>query len=330
MLKNVEDLRRFYNSVLVSDLTSLENDRVKLSKKLTLIGIGIAIIFVILVIAYHALDTSNDGRFYFYSFFGCIALWAFVLKMLTKSYVSDFKSKIIHRIVEFINPGLKYEKYGYISKSAFINGDIFRQKPNRYKGDDYVAGVLGATHVEFSEIHAEYETRGSKGERHYHTIFKGLFFIADFNKTFSGKTLILPDTAERLFGQLGSTMQSWNKGRGELIKLEDPEFEKLFVVYGDDQIESRYILSTSLMKRIVDFKKKSNKAVYFSFIGSRIFIAISYSKDLFEPRVFKTLLDFTPIQEYYEDLQLAIGIVEDLNLNLRIWNKQSDLRKGEV
>ena len=324
MIKNVEDLKRFYSSVLVPDLTSLENDRIKVSKKLALIAIGITIIFVILVLIYHALDTNNDGRFYLYSLFGCIALWTFALKMLTKNYVSDFKTKIIHRIVEFINPGLKYEKQNYISRSGFSNCGIFKQRPDRYSGDDHVAGTLDKTQIEFSEIHAEYETRDNKGNRHYTTIFKGLFFVADFNKNFSGKTLILPDTAERLFGQLGSMLQSWNKGRGELVKLEDPEFEKLFVVYGDDQVEARYILSTSLMKRIVDFKKKSKKPIYFSFTGSKIFIAISYSKNLFEPRVFKTLLDFTPIQEYYEDLQLATGIVEDLNLNLRIWNKQKE------
>jgi hypothetical protein len=34
------------------------------------------------------------------------------------------------------------------------------------------------------------------------------------------------------------------------------------------------------------------------------------------------LIDFAPIQEYFEDLQLAIGIADDLNLNTRIWSKQ--------
>lgn len=109
--------------------------------------------------------------------------------------------------------------------------------------------------------------------------------------------------------------------RGSLIKLEDPEFEKMFVVYGDDQIEARYILSTSLMRRIVDFKKKSKRTIYISFVGSKIYVAVSYSRNLFEPRIFKTLLAFSPIKEYFEDLELVYGLVEDLNLNNRIWTK---------
>ncbi|MBU0570499.1 MAG: DUF3137 domain-containing protein [Candidatus Omnitrophica bacterium] len=59
-----------------------------------------------------------------------------------------------------------------------------------------------------------------------------------------------------------------------------------------------------------------------SFAGSRIFVAIPYTKNLFEPKVFRTVLDFKLVQGYFEDLQLMIGIIDDLNLNTRIWNKQ--------
>ena len=66
----------------------------------------------------------------------------------------------------------------------------------------------------------------------------------------------------KLFGRLGRKLQSLNVFRGELIRLEDPEFESHFVVYGSDQIEARYILSTSLMARITDFKEKTGKKIY--------------------------------------------------------------------
>jgi hypothetical protein len=133
---------------------------------------------------------------------------------------------------------------------------------------------------------------------------------------------VLPDAAETLLGRLGTKLQSMNILRGQLIKLEDPQFEKEFVVYGDDQVEARYILSPSLMSRIVDYKQKTGKRIYLSFVGSTIFVAIWIGRNLFEPRIFKTLLDFEPIRQYYEDLKIAIEIVEDLNLNVRIWSKE--------
>ena len=49
---------------------------------------------------------------------------------------------------------------------------------------------------------------------------------------------------------IGQKLQSFTTAfsKRQLIKLEDPEFEKLFAVYGDDQIEARYILTPALMQ----------------------------------------------------------------------------------
>ena len=149
-----------------------------------------------------------------------------------------------------------------------------------------------------------------------------VFFIADFNKHFKSRTLVLPDTAEKLFGKFGQKLQSMSFSRGKLIKLEDPEFEKEFCVYGNDQVESRYILSMSLMRRILEFKKKWETKIYLSFVDSKVYIAISLNKNLFEPKLFKTIVNYSFIEENITYLLLLIGIVEDLNLNTRIWTKE--------
>ena len=187
-------------------------------------------------------------------------------------------------------------------------------------------GKIGATAIRFCELHTQYKTtrRDSKGHTHteWHTIFRGLFFMGDFNKHFSGSTIVLPDSAEALFGKFGQWLQSFSFGRDQLIKMDDPEFEKLFVVYGTDQIESRYILSPALMQRIVEFKTKRQKSIYLSFVGSSIFVALSETRALFEPKIFSSILDFETVCEYFEDLRVAVEIVEDLNLNTRIWSKE--------
>lgn len=82
---------------------------------------------------------------------------------------------------------------------------------------------------------------------------------------------------------------------------------------------SRYILSTNLMSRLVEFNKKAGRKVYLSFVDGFVYIAIPYRHNLFEPRLFKSMMSFIPLKEYFQDLQLMIGIVEDLNLNRRLW-----------
>jgi hypothetical protein len=318
-MKTLQDLREFYNTALSADLNALEAKRKSVLQKLTYAGVVIGILAVIVL----DLLLQNVGSFpaILFPLIGAIVLFAFIASLFSKGYVREFKTTIIQKIVKFIDENLNYAPHRCIPKSVFTASEIFKTRPNRYKGDDYVSGKIDTTQIEFSELHAEYES-GSGKNRSRRTVFKGLFFIADFNKHFTCKTIVLPDTAEKLFGSFGKMFQSWNVLRGQLIKLEDPEFERFFVVYGDDQIQARYILSTSLMERIVNFKRKTDRPLYLSFVGSKVFVAVSYTKNLFEPRLFRTILDFELVQEYFEDLQLTIGIVDDLNLNTRIWTKQ--------
>ena len=63
--------------------------------------------------------------------------------------------------------------------------------------------------------------------------------------------------------------------------MDDPEFEKHFVVYGSDQIEARYILTHAMMKRLLDFQKRSKAKLYVAFVGERIILAVATSHDHF-------------------------------------------------
>ena len=319
-MKTLEDFTNFYNATLLGDLKALEQERRKITFKLTCVIVTVLCTLGVCLLILRA-SLRAAPPFIFIPVILCIILGAVIFYFMTRGYVARFKSLIIQKIVHFIDENLSYDADECIDKTTFMMSKIFTTKPNQYKGDDLVWGKTGATEIKFSEIKAEHES-GSGKNRRRHTIFKGLFFIGDFNKHFTCETVVLPDTAEKLFGHFVQKLQSLNIFRGQLIKLEDPEFESHFVVYGDDQIQARYILSMSLMERIVEFWKKTGRKIYLSFVGSKVFVAVSYTKSLFEPRLFRTLLDFEPIREYFEDLQLTIGIVDDLNLNTRIWSKE--------
>lgn len=320
-MKTIEQLETFYETELLTSLQALEAERKGVLQKCVIVFF-IAVVVGLVVISFLAVNGSFiPVVFLIFGVvlpFGC----AFgICIMISKGYVSGFKHLIIGRLINFIDEGLIYEAKDCIDKPTFMLSQIFKTRPNIYKGDDLVEGTVGKTKIRFCELDAKYES-GSGKHRTVVTVFKGLFFIGDFNKYFSCQTVVLPDNVEKYFGRLGQKLQAMNFTRGQLIKMDDPEFEKHFVVYGSDQIGARYILSMSLMKRIVDFQNRKKKNIYLSFVGSMVFVAIPYGKNLFEPRIFRTLLDFEPIREYFEDMQIAIGVVEDLNLNRRIWTKQ--------
>ncbi len=318
--KSVDELKEFYKNTLVKDVNKLEEKRKKLKNKLLFIYFimfwnAIAIYFIF----FYNSSNKEDGIFITIAIL--VSLGIFLYKYMKKDYRSEFKEYVIKPLIKQIDSNLNYSSNLHISKTIFTDSKLFSY-PDKFTGNDFTIGTIDKTQIQFSDIHAKKKYKDSKGRTKYSTIFQGLFIAADFNKNFYGTTLVLPDFAQNSFGDLiGSWLQSKNSSRGELVKMDSVDFEKEFVVYSDDQIEVRYILTQNLMELILNFKKKSKNDIYISFTKNKLHIAIDYKKDLFEPTVFTSLLNETLIFEYIEILSLVIGCVEELKLNRRIWSK---------
>ncbi len=322
-MKSVSELTDFYYTTLFPTLEELDKQRKQLRYRVVMIGIFYTFIFFLIFIAVIDFNTNTSGDALAFIAFAYIGLGGIIYKFLTKDYRAEFKSKIIKPLIAAIDQQLFYVTNMHVPQRLFERSRLFTSKPDRISGNDYVHGNIKGTKIEFSDIHAEKRHRNSKGKDSWITIFKGLFIIAEFNKKFKGKTIILPDTAQNTFGDLiGGWLQSKNIARDELVKMDNPEFEKEFVVYSTDQIEARYLLSHSLMKKLLLFQKKSEHPVYISFIGNHIHMAIYYNKDLFEPSLFHSLLKYKIAMEYVSTLHLAVGIVEELKLNQKLWSKK--------
>ncbi len=252
-------------------------------------------------------------------------LWYILVTYGHKSkYRKNFKANVVAELVRLYNPEWEYQFDSFISERDYLMSGIFPHHCDRYSGDDLVIGKIEKTDFQFSELHAQYKqvTYGSKGQRreHWVTIFRGLFMHADFNKNFSGTTYVLPDTAERLFGSFGKSLQKLSS-RGQLIKLENIEFEKRFVVYSSDQVEARYILTPAIMEAMVNLSERASGTTYFSFVGSRVYFARSFSSELFEPNLFRSGVNYGDLKEMFDLFGLILALIQELNLNTRIWTK---------
>ncbi len=248
----------------------------------------------------------------------------------------QFKWMALTQLIKRVHPTLDYYPDQYISEQEYHLSMLFHSSPDpdRYRGEDYIEGVIDKTDIRLSELHTEYrqvsyDSKGNRQER-WVTIFRGLFISADFHKHFHGITLVLPDSEQRLLGGLGQWLQSLSAKMGnqpgELIKMEDPEFERIFKVYSTDPIEARYILTPNMITRLIDFQKRTQAPIRVAFVASRVYVAIPTRHDHFEPpSLFASSQEVVrpeTLQQYFEELQFVVGIVDELNLNTRIWTKR--------
>lgn len=320
-MKKFNSLIDIYYNDLYPVLNELENERIEIAKKLRIIQVIFVLMVVTVIYLTYKYNLQDSGDIIFSLITLLLIIYVYIQKILTKDYVYYFKNSVIKKLIKSFDSSLKYDPNGYFPPALYNSSKLFLKKYDRYSGNDLVSGQIDGISIIFSDIKTEYKTKDSKGRTHWHTIFKGLFFMADFNKNFKGITLVYPDFAQKFFGDFGQFLQEFNKKYLlSLVKMDHPEFEKEFVVYSNDQIEARYILTPNLMEKLVAFRKKVNQPIYLSFVNNHIFIAI-YGQDHFEPTIFKSLLDFDVAKNYIETIKFSLGLVEELNLNRKIWSR---------
>lgn len=257
---------------------------------------------------------------------GCLALLIFLGIGIVKYFLyrREFKNTVVSEVIKLINPEYYYDADRHIETSYFINSKLFTKLPDRCFGDDFVSGKIEKTDFEFSELKAamrNVSTEDGKKSESWEPVFEGLFFHADFNKKIEGTTYVLPDIAEKILGKMGQKLQVQNN-YGQLVKLENPEFEKEFKVYSTGQQEARYILTPKMMEALVHIKRTIDRKIRFSFTGERVYCAIDFKQGLFEPRIFQSGIRFKDIEKMYYLFKLIETIIHEMNLNTRIWTKK--------
>lgn len=150
-------------------------------------------------------------------------------------------------------------------------------------------------------------------------VFNGLILTLGFNKNFNGRTVIRKESGKigNLLGhKLGNLFDEKAKDLKK-VKLEDPVFEEMFEVYSEDQIEARYLLTTSFMERVKnlsDFFESSK--VEAEFLENELFIMFRSKLNLFEPSsIFKEVNLIEECKTVISQLHLIFGVVEALKLN---------------
>lgn len=268
------------------------------------------------------------------SFWGFLCILAAVIVLAIGEYpktvfAKKFKQKVIAKLVKHLHPDLDYDPAGGFHYSFLYDQGLINTKPNQGKSEDRIFGKIGATAIDLCEQKVERKTTttDSKGktQTRIEQLFKGLVISADFHKSFAGETVILPDWAENSgWSWLAKKFQSNSRDGNRIVALENPEFEKLFAVYSSDQVEARYLLSPAMMDRMVSLHNKLSSSasckIMIRFFNDKMIMAIDWSNNFFEYDFKKTAKE--EVAETYEELELCTGIVEDLNLNTRIWSKQ--------
>lgn len=234
-----------------------------------------------------------------------------------KAYRHHFKSTVFRQALRIVAPGMDYLPTGMIPRPVFEYSGLFRSRIDSYEGEDLFHGNVGATKIRLSELHVKREDNSGENKQTV-TVFQGIFMMADFHKDFRCHMTIEPDFAEAVFGFLGRGLQ---KLSGNLIRLENPEFERAFKVRGTDPVEARYILTPDMQERFLALRRTWPSGLCAAFRDSSLILAIPKTANWFEVDVRLPAGDPRHIERFLHQVLPLLFIPIQLDLNTRIWTK---------
>ena len=106
------------------------------------------------------------------------------------------------------------------------------------------------------------------------------------------------------------------KDKFKKVILEDPEFMKRFNVYSSDQVEARYLITPSFMRRFMDLKTSFGaKTIKCSFFNDNLMIAISTHKNLFEIGTLFRPINKKSVRKFFAEIESILNMVEYFKLD---------------
>lgn len=256
-----------------------------------------------------------------YAMFGLLGVIVSVAAGIGLVYASyyqhlnaKYKREVVPAMVQTICAGATYSAEGTFKKELIKASDLYEAGwGEHYKNEDTIRGKVGSTDFVYSEVKLSHIQ--STGKSSTEVIdFQGFAFEADFNKHFPGHTALSSEQMH-LMGRMGlSSMKH--------ITLEDVDFNSRYRIYTTNDQEARYILSPALQQRIMQMddtlqREAGAKELSMSFKEGRLLIMCQSHEDRFEVKY-----KLEEVRRDFMALCCMLDIIEQLNLNLRIWTKE--------
>lgn len=301
--KKKDEFTKYYQEKIRPQLEIWEKRRLKYLYIFYTICLAVLIWIIVLFTNFnnniaHMLDTWGLG-ICFLILFACGPLFL---------YYQRSKESILPLLINFFgNFSYQYRPklpLDILQQSKITKIDDFFQSDDTFYGEygNIKVNIIEYVAQEYLPQRTTEHNNLKKNKKEY-----GIFFLAQMNKKFSGQTIVVEDK--------GLRNRFIHYKDLEHVHLEDPVFEKAFEVYGNDQIEARYILTTAMIEQMLQLKTYFAK-ISFSFFAGQVLMNVKTKKNYFEcSNFFRSLLNEKRIEKTFAQMYALFSIIRILQLD---------------
>ena len=215
---------------------------------------------------------------------------------------TQVKKKIFGKLVNYISPQFAYYENAHVGIAEFLDSLLFKAERYTLKGGDQIVGHYNGMPFQSSNLSVTFRPNFRNEKEGDDVVFYGNYFVARSPKKFEHPIVIHP--VKGFFSDLkDNEIATYLNRGGEKIRLEDPEFQKQFEVYCDDQITARYVLTPAFMQRLKKLNERHKGQVYIAINKYNIVIATNEGNALMRT-------DNSPTAMLFQKIDL--GMVESV------------------
>ena len=346
---------RVYHSEISPILENFEYKRQEyLGKMKFYMALDSLLLIILIALAVNA--GANNCTWQVIGAVACFVVLIVIPCSMNKSYVKEMKGYCLRPILKIFGE-INWIPEGF--PDSELSDCMLFSYYNRRRDDDCFEGTYKGVRFGIDELHLGHES-GSGKHRHYHVVFQGVAVKFASNKDIKAKTIIATkgDSTGRggafgaffaavivglqLAAQMNFSMISWiicavivligfivavvikirktDTGGLNPVKLEDPEFNRKYNVYSEDEVEARYLITTSFMERFKNMKTAFGaKRAKCSFYNGKVMFAVSSNKNLFEiGNLFRRPNDTKQLENFFNEFSSVLLLVDYFKLDKKL------------
>ncbi|MEM6430020.1 MAG: DUF3137 domain-containing protein [Deinococcota bacterium] len=238
-----------------------------------------------------------------------VAWWVITLYQQTStSFQHSFKHAVVTKLIALLSQEMTFVAESYVNRAKFEQSRLFQREVDagiiqRYGGETHIYSdnldEANNVHYELSELTVTSELAQDKPHKQA-VLFKGWFVVLELAQPVHASILVYPRLSLR---QLDHVMDAYTRAR-----LEDPMFEQHFNVYTTDQVGVRRQLTPRVMEDLLALRTQLKRAIYLSFQGKRVYVALPGQHKQFEVSLFRSVLDPEVIRGLVQELETVLSI----------------------
>lgn len=275
---------------------------------------GIAALPVLAVILFGPFSIGSFGLMITFLICGGIGAWGYMPISEAKKAIKVGINSAIAR--EFgisyshdVTPGAEWEAAQQYGLVPGCDRDNF---------EDRWFGSLEGHSFSLYEAHLE-KQRGSGKNRRWVTVFRGAIFDMSFGRDFHSTTLLQRKGKHKKWLGFGGRKDhvSFSGHRLDYVDQVHPDFEDVFEVWSDDQVEARVLIHPSYVEHLLALESAFNgDEVRALFRGGEVILAIE-SGNLFESGSMNAAEDHARVAEAAEQFGAMARLALAINQNER-------------